>query len=98
MITIIEEFADVSNHKPASPLICTTYQWTWSSTKFCDFWKILKCKIAKLHQLIARQRLDWQFKLADHLFSIGNFSPSAVLRRTLNFKIFGIDLGNQLNL
>ncbi len=32
-------------------------------------WKILKGKIAKLHQLIARQRLDWQFKLADHLFS-----------------------------
>ena len=32
-------------------------------------WKILKRKIAKLHQLIARQRLDWQFKLADHLFS-----------------------------
>ncbi len=25
-------------------------------------WKILKGKIAKLHQLIARQRLDWQFK------------------------------------
>ncbi|NES67908.1 MAG: hypothetical protein F6K24_23020 [Okeania sp. SIO2D1] len=32
-------------------------------------WKILKSKIAKLHQLIARQRLDWQFKLAYHLFS-----------------------------
>ncbi|NEQ78488.1 MAG: transposase [Okeania sp. SIO2C9] len=32
-------------------------------------WKILKRKIAKLHQLIARQRLDWHFKLADHLFS-----------------------------
>ncbi|WP_426547090.1 RNA-guided endonuclease InsQ/TnpB family protein [Dapis sp. BLCC M126] len=32
-------------------------------------WKILKFKIAKLHQLIARQRLDWQFKLAYHLFS-----------------------------
>ncbi|NEO53673.1 MAG: transposase [Okeania sp. SIO3B5] len=32
-------------------------------------WKILKGKIAKLHQLIARQRLDWQFKLAYHLFS-----------------------------
>ncbi len=32
-------------------------------------WKILKRKIAKLHQLIARQRLDWQFKLAYHLFS-----------------------------
>jgi len=25
-------------------------------------WKIIKGKIAKLHQLIARQRLDWQFK------------------------------------
>ncbi|NEN89747.1 MAG: hypothetical protein F6K48_12870 [Okeania sp. SIO3H1] len=32
-------------------------------------WKILKGKIAKLHQLIARQRLDWQFKLAYHLLS-----------------------------
>ncbi len=32
-------------------------------------WKILKGKIARLHQLIARQRLDWQFKLAYHLFS-----------------------------
>ena len=32
-------------------------------------WKILKRKIAKLHQLIARQRLNWQFKLAYHLFS-----------------------------
>ncbi|WP_365674145.1 transposase [Okeania sp. SIO3I5] len=32
-------------------------------------WKILKRKIAKLHQLIARQRLDWQFKLAYYLFS-----------------------------
>ena len=32
-------------------------------------WKILKRKIAKLHQLIARQRLDWQFKLAYHFFS-----------------------------
>ncbi|NEQ76818.1 MAG: transposase [Okeania sp. SIO2C9] len=32
-------------------------------------WNILKRKIAKLHQLIARQRLDWQFKLAYHLFS-----------------------------
>ncbi|NER02981.1 MAG: transposase [Okeania sp. SIO3C4] len=31
--------------------------------------KVLKGKIAKLHQLIARQRLDWQFKLAYHLFS-----------------------------
>ena len=27
-------------------------------------WRILKAKIAKLHQRIARQRLDWQFKLA----------------------------------
>lgn len=32
-------------------------------------WKILKHKIAKFHQLVARQRLDWQFKLAYHLFS-----------------------------
>ncbi|NES07794.1 MAG: transposase [Okeania sp. SIO2F4] len=32
-------------------------------------WKILKRKIAKLYQLIARQRLDWQLKLAYHLFS-----------------------------
>ena len=32
-------------------------------------WKILKSKIAKLHQLIARQRLDWQFKLAYQLFN-----------------------------
>ncbi|NEO54546.1 MAG: transposase [Okeania sp. SIO3B5] len=37
--------------------------------KHSKTWKILKGKIAKLHQLIARQRLDWQFKLADHLFS-----------------------------
>ncbi|MGB3508039.1 MAG: transposase [Microcoleaceae cyanobacterium] len=32
-------------------------------------WQILKGKIAKLHQLVARQRLDWQFKLAYHLLS-----------------------------
>lgn len=32
-------------------------------------WKILKVKIAKLHQRIARQRLDWQFKLAYWLFN-----------------------------
>lgn len=31
-------------------------------------WKILKAKIAKLHQYIVRQRLDWQFKLAYWLF------------------------------
>ncbi len=37
--------------------------------KHSKTWKILKGKIAKLHQLIARQRLDWQFKLAYHLFS-----------------------------
>ena len=36
--------------------------------KHSKSWKILKRKIAKLHQLIARQRLDWQFKLAYHLF------------------------------
>ena len=37
--------------------------------KYSKGWKTLKGKIAKLHQLIARQRLDWQFKLAYHLFS-----------------------------
>ncbi|NEN88282.1 MAG: transposase [Okeania sp. SIO3H1] len=37
--------------------------------KYSQSWKILRRKIAKLHQLIARQRLDWQFKLAYHLFS-----------------------------
>uniref|UniRef100_UPI0034290D4F RNA-guided endonuclease InsQ/TnpB family protein n=1 Tax=Okeania sp. SIO2F4 TaxID=2607790 RepID=UPI0034290D4F len=37
--------------------------------KHSKSWKILKGKIAKLHQLIARQLLDWQFKLAYHLFS-----------------------------
>ena len=37
--------------------------------KYTKPWRILKNKIAKLHQLIARQRLDWQFKLAYHLFS-----------------------------
>ncbi len=37
--------------------------------KHSKAWKILKRKIAKLHQLIARQRLDLQFKLAYHLFS-----------------------------
>ncbi|NJN59704.1 MAG: transposase [Leptolyngbyaceae cyanobacterium SL_5_9] len=31
-------------------------------------WKLLKVQIAKLHQHIARQRLDWQFKLAHWLF------------------------------
>lgn len=31
-------------------------------------WRILKVKIAKLHQHIVRQRLDWQFKLAYWLF------------------------------
>jgi putative transposase len=31
-------------------------------------WKLLKVQIAKLHQHIARQRLDWQFKLAYWLF------------------------------
>ncbi len=36
--------------------------------KHSKSWKILKRKIAKLYQLIARQRLDWQFKLAYHLF------------------------------
>ncbi|MGK7922981.1 MAG: RNA-guided endonuclease InsQ/TnpB family protein, partial [Trichodesmium sp.] len=37
--------------------------------KHSKSWKILKGKISRLHQLIARQRLDWQFKLAYHLFS-----------------------------
>jgi len=32
-------------------------------------WRILKAKIAKLHQHIARQRLDFQFKLAYWIFS-----------------------------
>ena len=32
-------------------------------------WRILKVKIAKLHQHIARSRLDWQFKLAYWLFT-----------------------------
>lgn len=31
-------------------------------------WKLLKLKIAKLHQHIAAQRLDWQFKLAYWIF------------------------------
>ncbi len=31
-------------------------------------WNLIKSKISKLHQLIARQRLDWQFKLAYQLF------------------------------
>lgn len=32
-------------------------------------WRILKAKIAKLHQHIARSRLDFQFKLAHKLFN-----------------------------
>jgi putative transposase len=32
-------------------------------------WRILNVKIAKLHQHIARSRLDWQFKLAYWLFA-----------------------------
>ncbi|MEB3340963.1 transposase [Okeania sp.] len=44
--------------------------------------KILKRKIAKLHQLIARQRLDWQFKLAYHLFS----DVSAIFLEDLHIK------------
>lgn len=40
-----------------------------SKVKHSKPWKILKEKIAKLHQRIARQRLDWQFKLAYWLFS-----------------------------
>nr|WP_293136073.1 transposase [Okeania sp. SIO3I5] len=55
-------------------------------------WKILKRKIAGVHQLIARQliarqRLDWQFKLAYHLFSdvsvifVGLLQISNLVRR-----------------
>ncbi len=50
-------------------------------------WKILKGKIAKLHQLIARQRLDWQFKLAYHLLSdvsvifLENLQIASLVRR-----------------
>ncbi len=43
-------------------------------------WKILKSKIAKLHQHIARQRLDFQFKLAYYLFSQGDVLISENLR------------------
>lgn len=39
-----------------------------SKVKHSKPWKVLKVKIAKLHQRIARQRLDWQFKLAYWLF------------------------------
>jgi putative transposase len=39
-----------------------------SRVKHSKPWKILKAKIAKLHQHIARQRLDWQFNLAYWLF------------------------------
>lgn len=38
------------------------------SVKYSKAWRILKVKIAKLHQQIARSRLDWQFKLAYWLF------------------------------
>lgn len=37
--------------------------------KFSLPWRILKLKISRLHQHIARQRLDFQFKLANLLFS-----------------------------
>ncbi|GGA36154.1 transposase [Okeania sp. KiyG1] len=38
--------------------------------KHSKSWKILKRKIAKLYQIIiARQHLDWQFKLAYYFFS-----------------------------
>jgi putative transposase len=40
-----------------------------SKVKHATAWKVLKVKIARLHQRIARQRLDWQFKLAYWLFS-----------------------------
>lgn len=36
--------------------------------KFSRPWRILKLKIAKLHQHIAQQRLNWQFQLAYWLF------------------------------
>lgn len=36
--------------------------------KYSRRWKILKSKIAKLHQHIARARLDFQFRLAHSLF------------------------------
>ncbi|MBE9015152.1 transposase [Chroococcidiopsidales cyanobacterium LEGE 13417] len=39
------------------------------ATKHSKLWKILKVKIAKVHQHIARSRLDWQFKLAYWLFT-----------------------------
>ncbi len=35
-----------------------------SKAKHSKSWRILKAKITKLHRRIARQRLDWQFKLA----------------------------------
>ncbi|MBE9010146.1 transposase [Pseudanabaenaceae cyanobacterium LEGE 13415] len=38
------------------------------SDKTAKSYRILRNKIAKLHQHIARQRLDWQFKLAYKLF------------------------------
>ncbi|GAB4384861.1 MAG: RNA-guided endonuclease TnpB family protein [Elainellaceae cyanobacterium] len=40
-----------------------------SKVKHSKAWKVLKAKVARLHQRIARQRLDWQFKLAYWLFS-----------------------------
>jgi putative transposase len=40
-----------------------------SKPKHSKPWKILKVKIAKLHQHIARQRLDFQFNLAYWIFS-----------------------------
>jgi len=39
-----------------------------SRVKHSKPWKLLKVQLAKLHQHIARQRLDWQFKLAYWLF------------------------------
>ncbi|NET45537.1 hypothetical protein [Okeania sp. SIO2B3] len=51
-------------------------------------WKILKGKIAVVHQLIARQRLDWQFKLAYHLLSdcqiifLEDLQIASLVRRT----------------
>jgi putative transposase len=39
-----------------------------SRIKGSQRWKILKCKISKLHKFLARARLDFQFKTAHKLF------------------------------
>ncbi len=58
------KFFRLSEHR-----LCKLQMRLAKKPKHSKSWKILKGKIAKLHQLIARQRLDWQFKLAYHLFS-----------------------------